>query len=79
VATSAVYSRTAVVLHWLIALFIACGFSLGAYMVDLHASPTKVRLFAYHKWIGITVLALVLIRSAWRLTHRPPPDLPMPR
>src|SRR5580692_10056056 len=79
-ANQPVFSRTAVVLHWLIALFIACGFSLGVYMVDLHASPTKVRLFAYHKWIGITVLALVLIRSLWRLTHTPPPpDLPMPR
>jgi cytochrome b561 len=78
-AYPAVYSRTAVVLHWLIALFIACGFSLGAYMADLHASPTKVRLFAYHKWIGMTVLALVLIRSVWRLTHTTPPALPMPR
>jgi len=78
-ANPPVYSRTAVVLHWLIALFIACGFSLGAYMVDLHASPTKVRLFAYHKWIGMTVLGLVLIRSVWRLTHTPPPELPMPR
>jgi cytochrome b561 len=78
-ANPAVYSRPAVALHWLLALFIACGFTLGAYMVDLHASPTKVRLFAYHKWIGITVLGLVLIRSAWRLTHRPPAELPMPR
>jgi cytochrome b561 len=78
-AYPAIYSRTSVVLHWLIALFIACGFSLGAYMVDLHASPTKVRLFAYHKWIGMTVLALVLIRSVWRLTHTPPPEVPMPR
>lgn len=76
---AAVYSRTAVVLHWLIALFIAGGFSLGAYMVDLHASPTKVRLFAYHKWIGMTVLGLVVIRSVWRLTHRAPAALPMPR
>ena len=78
-AYPAIYSRTSVVLHWLIALFIACGFSLGAYMVALHASPTKVRLFAYHKWIGMTVLALVLIRSVWRLTHTPPPEVPMPR
>ena len=69
-ANPAVFSRPAVVLHWLIALFIACGFTLGAYMVDLHASPTKVRLFAYHKWIGITVLGLVLIRLVWRLTMR---------
>ena len=73
------FTRTAVLLHWLIALLILCGFTLGAYMVDLHASPTKVRLVNYHKWIGITVLALVLVRSVWRLTHMPPPEEPMPR
>lgn len=78
-AYPAVYSRTAMLLHWLIALFIACGFSLGVYMADLHASPTKVRLVSYHKWIGITVLVLVLVRSLWRLTHAPPPAVPMPR
>jgi cytochrome b561 len=78
-ARSPIYTRTAVALHWLVALLIACGFTLGAYMVDLHASPTKVRLFSYHKWIGITVLGLVLIRSVWRLTHAPPPEVPMPR
>jgi cytochrome b561 len=77
-AYPAFYSRTAVVLHWLIALLIACGFSLGVYMVDLHMSPTKLRLYSYHKWVGITVLALVLVRLVWRLTHRPPPEVPMP-
>lgn len=76
---SAFYTRTAVLLHWLIALLIACGFGLGVYMVDLHLSPRKLRLYSYHKWIGITVLALVLIRVLWRLTHRPPPEVPMPR
>jgi cytochrome b561 len=74
-----VYTRTAVWLHWLIAALIACGFTLGAYMVDLHMSPRKLRLYSYHKWIGITILALALIRLGWRLTHRPPPDVPMPR
>lgn len=77
VALPAVYTRTAVALHWLVALLVTCGFSLGAYMVDLHVSPQKLRFYAYHKWIGITVLALAVIRSVWRLTHRPPPEEPM--
>jgi cytochrome b561 len=72
------YSRTAVALHWLMALLLAAGFTLGATMTDLHMSPRKLRLFAYHKWIGITVLGLVALRLIWRLTHRPPPDEPMP-
>lgn len=73
------YTRTAMVLHWLIALLIIGGFTLGLTMTDLHMSPRKVRFYAYHKWIGITVLALVALRLLWRLTHRPPPEEPMPR
>jgi cytochrome b561 len=72
------YSRIAVALHWLMAVLMAAGFTLGATMTDLHMSPRKLRLFAYHKWIGITVLGLVTIRLIWRLTHQPPPDEPMP-
>jgi cytochrome b561 len=75
---STVYTRTAVVLHWLIAALISAGFLLGATMTDLHMSPKKLRWYSYHKWIGITVLGLVLIRALWRLSHRPPPDEPMP-
>jgi cytochrome b561 len=75
----AYYTRVAVLLHWLTALLIVAGFTLGATMTDLSMSPRKVRLFAYHKWIGITVLGIVTVRLIWRLTHRPPPDEPMPR
>jgi cytochrome b561 len=75
---SPVYTRTAVALHWLIALLITAGFTLGATMTDLHMSPRKLRIFSYHKWIGITVLGLVLLRLLWRLAHKPPPDEPMP-
>jgi cytochrome b561 len=74
-----VYTRTAVALHWFIALLITAGFTLGATMTDLHMSPRKLKLYSYHKWIGITVLGLVLIRLLWRVTHPAPPDEPMPR
>ena len=76
---STAYSRTAVALHWFMALLITAGFTLGTYMVDLHMSPRKLRLYSYHKWIGITVLGLVAIRLLWRLTHPAPPFEPMPR
>lgn len=72
------YTATARFLHWSIALFLAGGFLLGAYMADLPVSPARIKLFNYHKWIGITVLGLALLRVLWRITHRPPPELPMP-
>jgi cytochrome b561 len=67
------YSTPAVVLHWLVALLILAGFPLGIYMVDLPLSPDKLKLYSYHKWIGVTVFALVAVRLGWRLTHTPPP------
>lgn len=73
------YTRTAVLLHWLVALLIFAAFPLGVYMADLPFSPTKLQLYSYHKWIGITVLLLVAVRLAWRATHAAPAAAPAPR
>ena len=67
------YTPTAVSLHWLMALLIIAAFSLGLYMSDLPISPAKLQYYAWHKWMGVTVLLLVTVRLAWRLLHRPPP------
>jgi cytochrome b561 len=75
---SATYTKTAIVLHWLIAILIITAFTLGWIMTDMGVTPLKLRMFNWHKWVGITVLALVVVRSVWRITHTPPPFLPMP-
>ena len=67
------YSGVAIVLHWLIGLMILTSLSVGLYMVDLSLSPTKLRLYSWHKWAGVTIFMLVLIRCWWRLSHTPPP------
>ena len=69
------YTRPAIALHWLIFLMIACAFSLGLYMSDLPNSPEKFEYFIYHKWGGLTIFTLVIIRILWRATH-PAPALP---
>ncbi len=66
------YSRIAVFLHWVIALGIFIMFPLGFYMADLPLSPQKLRLYSYHKWLGVSIFVLVLLRILWRLRHRPP-------
>lgn len=66
------YTHTAITLHWLVALLIFAAFPLGVYMHDLPLSPYKLRLYSYHKWIGVTVFVLALIRLSWRAAHRPP-------
>ena len=76
--TSARYTRTAIVLHWLLGLMIVGSFGVGFYMADLPFSPSRLKLYNWHKWAGVTILALSAARLLWRLTHRPPADLPMP-
>lgn len=66
------YTGVAIFLHWLIALAIFCILPLGVYMHELPLSPTKLQLYAYHKWLGISILFLVIVRLVWRATHRPP-------
>ncbi len=68
------YTRTAIAFHWLIALLIVCGFALGWVMTDIPGfTPTKLRYFSWHKWIGVTVFALAVVRILWRATHGAPP------
>lgn len=70
------YGNVAISLHWLVALLIFSGWSMGFYMADLKLSPDKLKLYSWHKWIGITVLTLACLRAAWRVTHAPPPPNP---
>lgn len=66
------YTSTAIALHWLVALLIFAAFPLGVYMHELSLSPTKLQLYSYHKWLGITVLLLAVLRVIWRATHKAP-------
>jgi cytochrome b561 len=76
-ASSHRYSGVAIALHWLLAAALMASFGVGVFMSDLATSPLKLRLYSWHKWAGITILALSVLRLAWRLTHPPPPELPM--
>lgn len=89
------YTKTAKILHWLIAIAIFGMFALGWYMSELpkegpkqmaydlfdwgiytwtlseEASP-RTFYFNLHKSIGITILALIIVRIFWRITHKAP-------
>ena len=66
------YTRTAMALHWLMALLIFVAFPLGVYMHELPLSPDKLRLYSWHKWLGVSLFLLAAIRLTWRTTHHPP-------
>ncbi|WP_343728209.1 cytochrome b [Duganella sp.] len=70
------YTKIAMLLHWLVALLIIATFFLGLSMVAIPGfSPTKLKYFSWHKWMGVTVLLLAVLRVLWRVTHQPPPKL----
>jgi cytochrome b561 len=73
------YTRTAVGLHWLIAGLVLAALFMGWTMTSMEFSPGKLKLYNYHKWIGVTVLSLAVLRIVWRLTHHAPPLEIMPR
>ena len=66
------YTTTAKSLHWLMAVLFFGMLGLGFYMQGLPLSPEKLKLYSWHKWIGVTVFLLALIRITWRVTHQPP-------
>jgi len=65
------YTKTAMLLHWLIAALMAVNIAL-ILAVDLFPDDWVRPAVDTHKSIGITVLGLVILRLLWRFTHRPP-------
>ena len=74
------YTLTAIVLHWLIALAVLAQIAFGWWMQEIAKVPVGPRVNAYnlHKSIGLSILLLMVIRLAWRATHRAPPLPSMP-
>lgn len=67
------YSRTAVALHWGLALLIAFIAALGWYMMSIEDEPGSGWYFNLHKSLGIVMASLVVVRIGWRSLNRPEP------
>jgi cytochrome b561 len=66
------YTRTAIILHWVIAVLIICNF-LIVWSVDALPKGAERPLIDLHKSFGLTVLGLAIMRLLWRLIHPAPP------
>ena len=66
------YTKTAMVLHWLVAALITINVAL-ILLVDYYPEGWVRPAVDMHKSIGITVLGLVLLRILWRIANPPPP------
>jgi len=66
------WGRGARALHWTMAALIAAQATLGWIADELERTPLRADLMTAHKSLGITLLALLLVRLAWRLVDRRP-------
>ena len=74
------YTRTATTLHWLILVLLIVQFILGWTMPHIGGHTPVTTLISLHFSLGVLILALIVVRLAWRMAHRPPPhDASVPR
>ncbi|MDM0009242.1 cytochrome b [Variovorax sp. J22G73] len=66
------YDGFAIALHWLLAALIIGSLGVGLFMTGLPFSPLRLKMYSWHKWAGVTILALSALRLLWRAGHRPP-------
>jgi cytochrome b561 len=75
--TSTRYTTIAIALHWVLAALALGMIPVGWWMADaVRESATRaqaLKVFPLHKAMGMTILALTLVRLGWRLGHRAPP------
>jgi len=68
------YSRTAMVLHWVIAAAVLAQIAFGWYLQTVpRLTPDRTVFVNIHKSTGLVIGILILVRFAWRLAHKPPP------
>ncbi|HSD41300.1 MAG TPA: cytochrome b [Burkholderiales bacterium] len=74
------YGIVAQAFHWIVAVLVFAQLALGLYAASLPVSLARLQWLSRHKSLGLGILALVLLRLAWRALN-PPPPLPgtMPR
>lgn len=66
------YTLTARILHWTVAVLVIGQISVGISLGFMADGPTKNQVYDLHKSTGILILALMLCRLVWRLTHPAP-------
>ena len=72
------YGPTAKAFHWIIVILIAVQLPLGWLMPDVKRGMSPGSAMSLHISIGITILALIVLRFLWRVTHPVAPESYLP-
>jgi cytochrome b561 len=68
------YGATAKVFHWLIVALLLVQYPIGWLMPDIHRGQTPGVGMILHISFGLLILALIVLRLSWRLTHPVAPE-----
>src|SRR6202162_542945 len=68
------YGTTAKTFHWLIVALLAIQYAIGWLMPDIHRGMQPGIAMTLHISVGMTIFILIILRLAWRLTHRVAPE-----
>jgi cytochrome b561 len=68
------YGTTAKVLHWLVVALLLVQYPIGWLMPDIHRGMKPGAAMTFHVSVGMTMLVLIVLRFAWRLTHPVVPE-----
>jgi cytochrome b561 len=70
---SRTYTATAKWFHWLIVLLVGLELLIGVIMPGVRRNTTPDTLVNLHFSFGLTIIAVMILRVLWRLTHSVPP------
>ncbi|MGU3544153.1 cytochrome b [Methylobacterium sp. A52T] len=73
------YHPVSQALHWLNAALVLAVLPLAWVAISLPPTPAKGSMFVLHKSVGLTILAIVVVRILWRMIRPAPPDPQAPR
>jgi len=69
------YTGTAKGLHWLIVILLTIQFAVGWSMPHIGRNTPVTTLISVHFTLGVFILAVAILRLAWRATHPEPRPL----
>jgi cytochrome b561 len=72
------YGTTAKVFHWLVVALLIVQYPLGKFMPHIHRGMTPGDAMTFHISFGIAILALMVLRLFWRITHPVAPARSLP-
>lgn len=72
------YGAVTRALHWLMAAGVIATLPLGLYVARMEPALSTIWLYGLHKTLGMTLLALVVLRLHWHMVSPPPAPLPGP-